>query len=106
MVAACFNILSPIKGFASIAEQIIVGCEGLVPRVRRIDFEDTEFFLVPRRTMENYPEWSDDFAIPDKRQLIFAISRFAPCAIARNREHSIFQAPNRHGVGAIGQHEV
>ena len=101
MLAACFSILLAIEGFASIAEQIVVRREGLVPRVGRIDLDDTEFFLIPWRTMQNRPAWSDDFAVPDKRQLIFVASCFAPCAIARNREHSIFQTPNRHGVRAI-----
>jgi len=106
MLAACFSILSPIEGFASIAEQIVVGSNGLVPRVGRIDLDDTEFLLVPRCAMENRPEWSDDFTVPDKRELIFAVSCFAPCAITGNRKHSIFQAPNRHGVRAIGQYEI
>jgi hypothetical protein len=96
----CFVLA--IEGFASIAEQIVVRREGFVPRVGRIDLDDTEFFLVPRRAMQNRPAWSDDFAVPNKRQLIFAASGFAPCAITRNREHSIFQASNRHGVRAIG----
>ena len=73
-LAACFSILLAVEGFASIAEQIVVRREGFVPRVGRIDLDDTEFFLVPRRAMQNRPAWSDDFAVPDKRQLIFAAS--------------------------------
>jgi len=53
MLAACFSILSPIEGFASIAEQIVVGRESLVSRIGRIDLDDTEFFLIPRRATEN-----------------------------------------------------
>jgi hypothetical protein len=74
----CFSILLAIERFASIAEQIIVGREGFVPRVGRIDLDNTEFLLVPRRAMQNCPSWGDDFAVPDKRQRIFAASCFDP----------------------------
>jgi hypothetical protein len=93
-----FSILLTIEGFASIAEQIVVGREGFVSRCGRIDFDDREFFLVPWRAMQNRSTWGDDFAIPDKHQLIFAASCLAPCAVTRNRENSIFQAPDRHGI--------
>jgi hypothetical protein len=98
----CFSILLPIEGLASITEQIIVARKGFVSRVSRVYLDDTEFFLVPRRAMQNRPLGSDDFTVPDKRQLIFVPSCFAPCAITRNRKHSILQTPNRHGVRAIG----
>ena len=106
MLAACFSILLAIEGFPSIAEQIVVACEGFVARIGRIDLDEIEFFLVPRRAMENRPLGGDDFAVPDKCQLIFTASHFAPGAITGNGEHSILQTPNRHGVRTIWQDEV
>src|SRR6185295_11756342 len=95
-----------VEGFAPVAEQIIVGRKGFVSGIGRIDFGHIELFLVSGRTMQDGPTWSDDFAISDKCQLILSASCFAAYAVARDREDSIFQTPNRHGVRTIGQDEV
>src|SRR3954466_12075629 len=75
----CFNILLTIQRFASVTKEIIVGREGFVSRVGRIDFNNVEFFLVPGRAMQNRSAWSDNFAVSNIRQLVFSTSRFAAC---------------------------
>jgi hypothetical protein len=47
----CFSILLAIEGFAPVSEQIIVSREGFVPRVSRIDLDNTKFLMVPRSAM-------------------------------------------------------
>jgi hypothetical protein len=40
-----------IERFASIAKEVVVGCQRFVPRIGRIDFDGIEFFLISRRAM-------------------------------------------------------
>src|SRR6476620_6540805 len=90
---------SCVQGFATISEQIIVRGDGFVARLSRIDFYDTQGFLVARCPMEDRALRADDFAAADIGETLLPLPRLAARPVTRDGKNSILETSHRHGIG-------